>query len=289
MNRTRRRIYPQLLFIVLASLLSASVGNASEDLSASLKTEYQGKNLTLRHFYNGSRLAFSRDGSLSGSADVGPWTTDGEIQVLSIDWQDQEIKIHARRVLLAFDDKKKSLRDFLEIVKEWKSSKDREVERDLLADVVDIEIVLGLAEPPVSEVEAVMNSVFLSPSEFLINFIPDFWSEYFKRGSTPPTTVRYTEEPVYRPALGRVTAPRVIYQEGPKMSAEARRAKYQAIVMVSVVVDSKGAPRAIGILVPAGMGLDEQAIEAIGKWKFEPGRKDGRPVAVQIAVEVNFD
>ena len=37
-----------------------------------------------------------------------------------------------------------------------------------------------------------------------------------------------------------------------------------------------------------GMGLDEKAIEAVRKWKFEPAMKDGKPVAVQISVEVNF-
>ena len=37
-----------------------------------------------------------------------------------------------------------------------------------------------------------------------------------------------------------------------------------------------------------GMGLDEKAIEAIRQWKFDAGRKDGVPVAVQVNVEVNF-
>jgi TonB family protein len=37
-----------------------------------------------------------------------------------------------------------------------------------------------------------------------------------------------------------------------------------------------------------GMGLDQKAIEAVRQWKFEPAMKDGRPVAVQINVEVNF-
>ena len=37
-----------------------------------------------------------------------------------------------------------------------------------------------------------------------------------------------------------------------------------------------------------GMGLDEKAIEAVRNWKFEPAKKDGKPVAVQINVEVNF-
>ena len=37
-----------------------------------------------------------------------------------------------------------------------------------------------------------------------------------------------------------------------------------------------------------GLGLDEKAIEAVRLWKFEPARKNGQPVAVQINVEVDF-
>jgi protein TonB len=37
-----------------------------------------------------------------------------------------------------------------------------------------------------------------------------------------------------------------------------------------------------------GMGLDEKAIDAVERWRFAPGMKDGRPVAVQVNVEVTF-
>jgi protein TonB len=36
------------------------------------------------------------------------------------------------------------------------------------------------------------------------------------------------------------------------------------------------------------MGLDEKAVEAVQKWRFEPGMKDGKPVAVQLVIAVDF-
>jgi periplasmic protein TonB len=37
-----------------------------------------------------------------------------------------------------------------------------------------------------------------------------------------------------------------------------------------------------------GMGLDQKAVEAVEKWKFKPGSRDGVPVAVQVNLEVSF-
>ena len=37
-----------------------------------------------------------------------------------------------------------------------------------------------------------------------------------------------------------------------------------------------------------GMGLDEKAAEAVGRWRFKPAMKDGHPVACQVMVKVNF-
>jgi TonB family protein len=85
-----------------------------------------------------------------------------------------------------------------------------------------------------------------------------------------------------------MTAPRVIYQTDPEFSEEARKAKYQGNCLLGLVVDANGHPTKIRVLSALGMGLDEKAIESVKNWKFEPGKKDGREVAVEIAVEVDF-
>lgn len=87
---------------------------------------------------------------------------------------------------------------------------------------------------------------------------------------------------------GGVSAPRVIYQVDPEFSEEARKAKYQGTCTLLVVVDAAGRPTNIRVGSSLGMGLDEKAIEAVRKWRFEPAQKDGHPVNVDIAVEVDF-
>jgi TonB family protein len=87
---------------------------------------------------------------------------------------------------------------------------------------------------------------------------------------------------------GGVSAPFAIFDPDPEYSDEARQAKYQGTVMLSVVVGTDGRPREIRVQRSLGMGLDEKAIAAVRGWKFRPGMKDGIPVAVQVNIEVVF-
>ncbi len=87
---------------------------------------------------------------------------------------------------------------------------------------------------------------------------------------------------------GGVSAPSVLYKVEPEYSEEARKAKFQGTVVLFVVVDEKGNPRDLKVIRPLGLGLDQKAIEAVEKWKFRPGMKDGHPVPVQATIEVNF-
>lgn len=92
---------------------------------------------------------------------------------------------------------------------------------------------------------------------------------------------------IFHPGNG-VTGPRAIYDPDPEYSEEARKAKYQGTVILAIVVDPSGHPRDVRVARSLGLGLDEKAIEAVQKWKFAPGVKDGVPVAVQVNVEVSF-
>lgn len=87
---------------------------------------------------------------------------------------------------------------------------------------------------------------------------------------------------------GGVSAPRPISTPDPEYSEEARKAKYQGTCVLWLIVGPDGRPRDIKVARSLGLGLDEKAMEAVKNWKFEPAMKDGKPVAVQINVEVRF-
>jgi periplasmic protein TonB len=87
---------------------------------------------------------------------------------------------------------------------------------------------------------------------------------------------------------GGVSAPRPVFTPDPEYSEEARKAKYQGTCVLWLVVGPDGKTRDIRVGRTLGLGLDEKAIEAVKQWKFEPAMKDGKPVAVQVNVEVTF-
>jgi TonB family protein len=88
---------------------------------------------------------------------------------------------------------------------------------------------------------------------------------------------------------GGISAPVPINAVEAEFSDEARRAKYQGVCIVAVIVDAQGNPQNPHISRALGMGLDEKALEAVRKYKFKPAmKKDGTAVPVMIYVEVNF-
>ena len=87
---------------------------------------------------------------------------------------------------------------------------------------------------------------------------------------------------------GGVSAPTLLVKVEPEYSEEARKAKWQGVVVLYVVVDTNGMPRDMRVIRPLGLGLDEKAMEAVQKWRFKPGQKDGHAVPVAATIEVNF-
>ncbi len=85
-----------------------------------------------------------------------------------------------------------------------------------------------------------------------------------------------------------VSAPVAKFTPEPDFTEEARKAKYQGTVVLAAIVGPDGKPRNIRVVRGLGMGLDEKAVERVKTWLFEPGKKNGTPVAVAMNFEVDF-
>ena len=59
-------------------------------------------------------------------------------------------------------------------------------------------------------------------------------------------------------------------------------------VLVNLWVDTSGNPSHVKVIRGVGMGLDEKALEAVRQYKFKPAMENGKPVLVELNVEVNF-
>jgi TonB family protein len=85
-----------------------------------------------------------------------------------------------------------------------------------------------------------------------------------------------------------VTPPKLQYRVEPEYSREALNAGVQGTIVFDAVVNAAGRVVNASVINPLGFGLEEMAQAAIEKWRFEPGRKDGKPVSIVATIEVNF-
>jgi TonB family protein len=87
-----------------------------------------------------------------------------------------------------------------------------------------------------------------------------------------------------------VTLPKVISEVKPQYTPEAMQAKIEGTVIMSAVVRTDGTPGNIEITksLDTEYGLDKQAVTALSQWRFEPGRKDRKPVPVRVTIEMRF-
>lgn len=93
----------------------------------------------------------------------------------------------------------------------------------------------------------------------------------------------------FRAGHNGVGFPECVYCPDAKYSEDARKAKFQGVVLLQVVVSPDGRATRIEVVRGPGLGLEEEAVEAVKTWRFKPALGPNRkPVATQIAIEVQF-
>ena len=91
---------------------------------------------------------------------------------------------------------------------------------------------------------------------------------------------------------GRLGSPiqpaQVIYRVDPEFSEDARKARFQGMVVLMIEIGVDGRAHNAKVVEGAGLGLDEKAIEAVEQWRFRPARRGKTPLVTTARVEVYF-
>jgi len=108
------------------------------------------------------------------------------------------------------------------------------------------------------------------------------------QGSGPGDGDGGFNNPIYVAGHSGLVNPVVLFKPEPDYSEDARKAKLQGTVLLEAVVGADGRTQIRKVLQSLGLGLDQQAIQAVSTWRFKPGLKDGKPVPVLINISVSF-
>jgi periplasmic protein TonB len=96
-----------------------------------------------------------------------------------------------------------------------------------------------------------------------------------------------TQDTVYEAGPG-ITLPKIVKEVKAEYPKESMAAGVQGWVRMTCVVGRDGKPGNIEITESLEPRIDEAAIAALRQWEFEPGAKDGGPVAVRVTIEMSF-
>ena len=115
-------------------------------------------------------------------------------------------------------------------------------------------------------------------------------------GRAPAATAAWARGPATGSAIGPygigngVTGPALLHRTQPQYSADAMRAKIQGVAVLSGIVGVDGTLHDIRVArsLDGTFGLDQEAIACVRQWRFRPGTRQGKPVAVYVTIEVAF-
>lgn len=265
-----------LIFVLALFVVQAAHADSLKD---ALNRKYKNQLLALRSPFASRDQKFDSAGqSLSAPPNSG-WLLYGGIYVEKLNLSPDTLRLDGHRAASGLENKKLMLAGF------HKSQR--------------IEIHLDQPLKSLDEANAVMARVFFPSADTVQHAMPEFRraddnipdDQIFRissRASRRPGD-NAQEAAADRDQEGTVLPPRPTYTPEPEFSEQARHAKYQGTVVLRIVVDKTGRISRIRLERALGMGLDENAMEGVKQWRFNPATRNGQPVAVELNIEVSFN
>jgi TonB family protein len=156
-------------------------------------------------------------------------------------------------------------------------------------------IRLEFAVPANADYSMVLDSVFTADLADLIPHMPTQWQNYATKNlahngaHATPATEQPKSEPSTRRIGGAIEPPRMLSGREPEFNNSARGVKLNGTCLVYLQVGEDAKVSHVAIVRPIGLGLDESALVAVQAYKFAPAMENGKPVAVELNVEVKFE
>lgn len=270
-----RRLFSWVLLAAVSG--SGALGQAAvteQSIAAKLQ---QGPFVMLRGMYAGGSLKFDEQGNLIGRSDLLPFSLSA-VAVRNIRLSDTNVEIKGTRLALLFAQGFPA--DGPETAK--------------LTKMGDVTIRIARDPQHPEDLLSALEKIFAAGfDDALVDDVPIYWRGWLQHQLHPELPAFPVAKDVMKIGLrtsqaGIVTPPRLIQAPDPSFSDYARRAKTNGIVVVGLTVDTSGRARDVCIVRALGMGLDEEAIRAVERYRFSPARMNGTPVPVAINIEVNF-
>jgi len=234
----------------------------------------EGRAMFLRGCYAGGELSFDSLGHVLGTPKSVDWTLAG-VNVEKVSRRGGgagELELDGVRVAMRYNPDQH--------VFERHPLKDQKL-KILLAVNADARGLQGAL--------ATMFAVGIDPA--LQRSMPPYWRHYFSSSLKWPDDdlTAQTVIAANPPPGSGVEMPVLEKKLEPEFTSEARQDRVKGLVQIKITVGTDGVPRRIAIKQPLGYGLDERAVETVARYRFRPGTKDGKPVAVEVIVNQTFD
>jgi TonB family protein len=291
----------KLTFAILGfCMFACTAGPAqSADSAQEFPNSLEKHEFVLRHYYVNPSLKFDSSGQATSDAKEGFGPSEGRVYVLQAQLLPDKLILTGKRPVYLFVPKTQT----------WQMTN--------LGKPVSIEIQLPANEPATSAIPRLIARVFLESAELAPvecskeeqrQLIDDVVTHDGKdKQPKPPPAGTLSELRLYclpggdrAYKVGRgIKVPRVKHAPDPEYSENARRARIEGKSTLIAIVNPSGSTSAISIMRPLGedlaqnlaltaFELDQRAVEAVAKWKFDPSVFGATPVPVVIKIEMNF-
>lgn len=261
--------FRSLVPVIACCAVSLACAAQSAPTPQSIEAQLKGPFLMLRGMYHGNKLQYDAQGDLIGAVKWKDPFLMSAVQVKKVTLDPAGVRLECDREALIFPDAR------LKVVKE--------------GGKVTVEIARDPKHP--EELQAALARVFsVGFDDALLSELPPLWQPWLRRQLNEQTEEALPAR-VYdlNGPYGPIKPPKLIGTSlSPPMTEAARAHHLGGIVVLGLVVDTDGHPEDIHVLVALGLGLDEEAAESLAQWRFTPGMYQGRPVPVQINIEMNF-